>query len=52
MNSLYTRIEISKTGVPVPLKDGICVCSKYNPEKEAELFASGDRKSTRLNSSH
>lgn len=41
MNSLYTRIEISKTGVPVPLKDGICVCSKYNPEKEAELFASG-----------
>ena len=40
MNSLYTRIEISKTGVPVPLKDGICVCSKYNPEKEAQIFAS------------
>lgn len=39
MNTSYTQIVLSKTSLKIPLKGEISVCSRYNPEKEAESFA-------------
>lgn len=40
MSSVYTNLCSSKTNLLVPLKDGLSVCSKYDPVKEAEMFSS------------
>lgn len=39
MSSIYSKIEISKTGSQIPiLKNGKSLESKYNPEREAETI--------------
>ncbi len=43
MAGLYTEILTSKTGMPVPcFSNASTVYSRYNPERECELFASDD----------
>ncbi len=39
MSSSYTKIEFSRNQILIPLARSSAVCSKYDPQKEAETFA-------------
>ncbi|WP_147614816.1 motility associated factor glycosyltransferase family protein [Treponema pectinovorum] len=48
MKSFYTKIENSKTGLKIPFIQEHSLCSKYDPEKEAKIFAEQFSKETRF----